>query len=96
MFPSVYYKLYDRKLGPRNPGTQLTAVADPEGVPRVPWNPSFEGLPSKMLCANVRIRRAHGLHVALTVETMSEESERIKAYSCVAPPAARDGDMISV
>ena len=28
-------------------------VADPEGVPWVPWNPSFEGLPSKILCANV-------------------------------------------
>ena len=25
------------------------AVADPEGVP---WNPSFEGLPSKILCGN--------------------------------------------
>ena len=29
------------------------AVADPEGVPWVLWNPSFEGLPSKILCANV-------------------------------------------
>ena len=29
------------------------AVADPEGVHWVPWNPSFEGLPSKILCANV-------------------------------------------
>ena len=28
-------------------------VADPEGVHWVPWNPSFEGLPSKILCANV-------------------------------------------
>ena len=26
------------------------AVADPEGVPWVPWNPSFEGLSSKILC----------------------------------------------
>ena len=28
-------------------------MADPEGVPWVPWNPSFEGLPSKILCANI-------------------------------------------
>ena len=26
------------------------AVADPEGVHWVPWNPSFEELPLKMLC----------------------------------------------
>ena len=26
-------------------------VVDPEGVPWVPWNPAFEGLPSKLLCA---------------------------------------------
>ena len=32
-------------------------------------------------------------HVA-TIETMSEASERIKAYSCIAPYAARDGDML--
>ena len=48
-----------RSTGPRSP-TRLgirsqdlglpNAVADPEGVP---WNPSFEGLPSKILCANV-------------------------------------------
>ena len=30
-----------------------TSVADPEGVQWVPWNPSFEVLPSKILCANV-------------------------------------------
>ena len=30
-----------------------TTVADPEGVPWVPQNPSFEGLPSKILCTNV-------------------------------------------
>ena len=41
------------------PGTALSmvalfiSVADPEGVPWVPWNPSFEGLPSKILCENV-------------------------------------------
>ena len=29
------------------------AVADPEGVPWVLWNPSFEGLPSKILFANI-------------------------------------------
>ena len=28
-------------------------VADLEGFSWVPWNPSFEGLPSKILCANV-------------------------------------------
>ena len=36
------------------------AVADPEGVHWVPWNPSFEELPSKILCANIlRTRRSH-------------------------------------
>ena len=30
------------------------------------------------------------------IETMSEASERIKAYSYIAPYAARDGDMLSV
>ena len=96
-------------------------------------NPSLEGLPSKILCANVlrihyahtgathfnfnssnnarvstpvsRIRRAHGLYVHVyttrstwqpLVETMSKASERIKAYSCIAPSAVRDGDMLSV
>jgi len=29
------------------------AVVDPEGVQWVPWNPSFGGLPLKILCANV-------------------------------------------
>ena len=28
-------------------------MADLEGVPWVPWNSSFEGLPLKILCANV-------------------------------------------
>ena len=31
-----------------------------------------------------------------TIETMSEASERIKAYSCIASSASRDGDMLSV
>ena len=31
-----------------------------------------------------------------TMETMSEESDRIKAYSCIAPSAARDGGIIGV
>ena len=50
-----------------------------------------------------RIRRAHDLHAHIyyqshmaTIETMSEASERIKAYSCSAPSAARDGDVLSV
>ena len=30
----------------------ISSVADPEGVQWVPWNPSLEGLPSKILCAN--------------------------------------------
>ena len=35
-------------------------VADPEGVPWVPWNPSLDGLPSKILCAKVvRTLRTH-------------------------------------
>ena len=39
---------------------QLKSVADPEGVQQVPWNPSFEGLPSKILCANVPLTlRSH-------------------------------------
>ena len=37
-------------------------------------------------------------HYVATIETMSEVRERIKAkvYSCIAPSAARDGDMLSV
>ena len=36
------------------------SVADPEGVQWVPWNPAFEGLPSKILCANVLLTlRSH-------------------------------------
>ena len=31
-----------------------------------------------------------------TLETMSEASAPIKDYSCTAPSAARDGDMLSV
>ena len=34
-------------------------------------------------------------HMA-TIGTMSEASEWIKAYSCIAPFAARDGDMLPV
>ena len=34
-------------------------------------------------------------HVA-TIETMSKVNERIKAYSCIVPSAAWDGDMQSV
>ena len=84
-------------------------MADPEGVPWVPWNLCFEGLPSKILCANAvptlrfdaRIGYVHvntryyQKHVQ-TIETMSEASGRIKAYSCIAPSAARDSDMQSV
>ena len=41
-------------------GEIVQAVADPEGVHWVPWNPSFEELPSKILCANIlRTRRSH-------------------------------------
>ena len=39
------------------------AVADPEGVLWVLWNPSFEGLPSKMLCTNVY---EHYTHIGAT------------------------------
>ena len=35
------------------PNSASSSVADLEGVPWVPWKPSFEGLPSKILCANV-------------------------------------------
>ena len=58
-----------------------TAVADPEGVPYVPWNPSFEGLPSKILCANVAcILRSH-LSYSLQLQFSSNNtrvSTRIK------------------
>ena len=33
------------------------AVADLEGAQWVPWNPSFEGLPSRILCANMLLAR---------------------------------------
>ena len=52
------------------------------------------------------IRHTHGLRARIyyqkhmaTIETMNEARERIKAkvfYSCNAPSAARDGDMLSV
>ena len=32
----------------------------------------------------------------MAIETMNEASERIKAYSCIAPSAAMDSDMQSV
>ena len=101
-------------------------MADPEGVPWVPWNLCFEGLPLKILYANalptLRLHWSYALpHVCQlqhqefdarmgyvhvntryyqkhvqTIETMSEASERIKAYLCIAPSAARDSDMQSV
>ena len=105
-------------------------MVDPKGVPSVLWNPSFEGLASKILCATyyvhnthtgathfnfnssnnarvstsvTRIRRAYGLRArkyykkyVATIETMSRASEQIKAYSCIAASAARDGDMLLV
>ena len=39
------------------------------GVPWVPWNPSFEGLPSKILCANIYVNYAHtrATHFSFTV-----------------------------
>ena len=48
----------------------LTSVANPEGVPWVLWNPSFEGLPSKIpvLCVNVlRTLRSHWSYALRTV-----------------------------
>ena len=132
---------------------RVRPVADPEGVPWVPWNSSLEGLPSNMRkrttyttltlelrtsasalaitmdniirvlyypCNNTRVSTsvsriwcAHGLYVHVyiyiyiyiyiyfqkhvaTIETISEVNERIKAYSCNAPSAARGGDMLSV
>ena len=47
-------------------------VADPEGVPWVLWNPSFEGLPSKILCANVYEHYTHtgATHFSFTVAIM--------------------------
>ena len=59
----------------------MPAVADPERVPYVPWNPSFEGLPSKILCANVAcILRSH-LSYSLQLQFSSNNtrvSTRIK------------------
>ena len=105
------------------------------GVPWVPWNPSFEGLPSKILCANILRTLLSHWSYALQVhssnnacvltqfsciknstcacprctyilpeacgnhrDNMSEASERTKArfYPCIAPSAARDGNMLSV
>ena len=41
-------------------GKTASPVADPERVHWVPWNPSFEELPSKILCANILCtRRSH-------------------------------------
>ena len=44
-------------------------MADPEEVQWVPWNPSFEGLPSKILCANVltlELRTSASKYIAIT------------------------------
>ena len=99
-------------------------VADPEGVPWVPWNPSFEeaAFENTMHTTLTQERHTSGSTVAIThvcqllyqefdarmayvhvyyqkhvatIETMNEASKRIKAYSCIAPSAARDGDMLS-
>ena len=43
-------------------GWVVLSVADLEGVPWVPWNPSFEELALKILCAN--ILRPHCAHTA--------------------------------
>ena len=56
-----------------------------------------DGLCARGICARgLRARKYYKKHVE-TTETMSEASERIKAYSCIAPSTlARDGDMQSV
>ena len=37
----------------------ISSVADPEGVPWVPWNPSFEGLPPKFYAQTFYLLYAH-------------------------------------
>ena len=56
-------------------------VADPEGVPWVLWNPSFEGLPSKILCANVlRTLRSHWSYA---LQLHSSNNARVSPHSCI-------------
>ena len=75
-------------------GTIVThAVADlggGGGFQWVPWNPSFEGLPSKILCANILQLRT------LDVPALELHKLKRRFYSRIAPSAARDGDMLSV
>ena len=37
----------------------ISSVADPEGVPWVPWKPSFEGLPPKFYAQTFYLLYAH-------------------------------------
>ena len=59
----------------------LTSVANPEGVPWVLWNPSFEGLPSKILFANVLCTlRSHWSYALRFHSSMYQEFEERMAY----------------
>ena len=65
------------------PGTALSmvalfiSVADPEGVPWVPWNPSFEGLPSKKIYA-----KTFYLYTTLTLELCTSTSTVATMHVC--------------
>ena len=65
-----------------------SSVADPEGVHWVPWNPSFEELPSKILCANIlRTRRSHWSY-ALQLHNSNNprvSAQNIKNSTCAWP-----------
>ena len=57
-------------------GNASRPVVDLEGVPWVPWNPTFEGLPLKILCVNVlHTLRPHWSHAEAACFTI--------AYTCV-------------
>jgi len=62
-------------------GNHDGTVADPEGVPWVLWNPSFEGLPSKILCANVL--RTLPSHWNYALQLHSSNNARMSPHSCI-------------
>ena len=75
-------RMRDRLAGERSKIT-ADAVADLEGVHWVPWNPSFEGLPLKILCANVlRTLRPHWSYAEATRFTVAKRTHACAFRFC--------------
>ena len=83
MHPSVgNYPVLNRIIANSSGGSR--------GVPWVPWNPSFEGLPSKLLCANILCTLLSHWSYALQVHSsnnacVSTQFSCIKNLTCACP-----------